>query len=113
MAGARRPSAKRRAPRAAARQPTRHTMDACRRAVSALHECKRSIGLQPRQCYPRTGYKGTCDELEFGLKKCLAMQADSRDAAVLYNASAPREARIAANKRLQKKLQKYNFDCIP
>ena len=76
----------------------------CSTPREALNACKRELGLLPRQCYP-SSYKGQCDRTEFELKKCLAFAADPRDADTLYNASRPREARVAANTRLQKKLK--------
>ena len=80
--------------------------------MDALAECKRNLGLQPRQCYAPE-HRGQCDAAEFGLKKCLAYAANARDAAVLYDTKAPRQARVDANKRLQKKLQRFNQPCIP
>ena len=76
----------------------------CGTARDALDACKRELGLHPRQCYP-SSYKGQCDAVEFELKKCLAFAADPRDATLLYDASRPREVRVAANARLQKKLK--------
>ena len=66
----------------------------------------------PRQCYPKTGYQGECDSAEFNLKQCLAFAANERDAAILYNAASPRQARVEANARLQKRLQRHNQPCI-
>ena len=71
------------------------------------------MGLFAKQCYPPGKYKGECDKLEFELKKCRAYEANARDAAVLYNPKAPRDARVEANKRLQKKLQRFNEPCQP
>ena len=48
----------------------------CKSAYDALHACKASVGLLPRQCYPASGYKGECDPLEFQLKRCLAFDAN-------------------------------------
>jgi hypothetical protein len=76
----------------------------CGTARDALNACKRELGLHPRQCYP-SSYKGQCDAAEFELKQCLAFAADPRDAKLLYDASRPREVRVAANARLQKKLK--------
>ena len=86
---------------------------ACSKPLAALDACKRELGLLPKQCYPRHGYDGRCDVAEFELKRCRAYDASPRDAAVLYNAKAPRQARVEANARLQKKLQRYNFECTP
>ena len=77
----------------------------CGTARDALNACKRELGLHPRQCYPPSSYKGQCDAAEFELKQCLAFIADPRDAKLLYDASTPREVRVAANARLQKKLK--------
>ena len=85
----------------------------CKSAYDALHACKASVGLLPRQCYPASGYKGECDPLEFQLKRCLAFDANERDAAVLYDTRQPRDARVAANARLQKKLRRNHFECTP
>ena len=79
-------------------------MDSCSTPRKALYACKLDLGLHPRQCYP-SSYKGQCDRTEFELKKCEAYAADPRDAKTLYDASRPREARVAANARLQKKLK--------
>lgn len=87
--------------------------DPCKDAMDALHKCKRDIGLLPRQCYPRSGYKGECDMAEYTYKRCLAFAANARDATLLYDVKAPRKERVEANKRLQKKLQKYHFECTP
>jgi hypothetical protein len=76
----------------------------CSTPRDALSACKRELGLHPRQCYP-SSYKGQCDSAEFELKQCLAFAADPRDAKLLYDASRPREVRVAANARLQKKLK--------
>ena len=76
----------------------------CGTPRDALSACKRELGLHPRQCYP-SSYKGQCDSAEFALKQCLAFAADPRDAKLLYDASRPREVRVAANARLQKKLK--------
>ena len=76
----------------------------CGTPRDALSACKRELGLHPRQCYP-SSYKGQCDSAEFELKQCLAFAADPRDAKLLYDASRPREVRVAANARLQKKLK--------
>ena len=76
----------------------------CGEPREALNACKQELGLHPRQCYP-SSYKGQCDAAEFELKKCLAFAADPRDARLLYDTSRPREARVAANARLQKKLK--------
>ena len=86
---------------------------ACNAAESALDACKKSIGLLPKQCYPRQGYDGRCDSLEFELKKCRAFDANARDAALLYNPQAARQARVEANARLQKRLQRFHFECTP
>jgi hypothetical protein len=86
---------------------------ACATPLAALHRCKASLGLLPRQCYPQTGYKGDCDGAEFEWKKCLAYAANAQDAAVLYDARAARGARVAANQRLQKSLRKFNQPCTP
>lgn len=85
----------------------------CAPSLAALHECKNRIGLLPQQCYPPSGYKGECDDMEYALKKCRAFSANARDAAVLYNAQAPRDARVAANARLQKALKRFNKPCTP
>ena len=82
----------------------------CGTARDALNACKRELGLHPRQCYP-SSYKGQCDAAEFELKQCLAFAADPRDAKLLYDASRPREVRVAANARLQKKLK--DQPCFP
>ena len=76
----------------------------CGTPRDALDACKRELGLHPRQCYP-SSYQGQCDAAEFELKKCLAFAADPREATLLYDASRPREVRVAANARLQKKLK--------
>ena len=57
--------------------------DKCREFQAALYACKRSIGLMPEQCYPRT-YDGACDTHEHAFKKCLAYVANCtrRQAAV-------------------------------
>ena len=90
------------------------SMDAaCATPRAALVECKRKLGLLPRQCYPQPGYKGECDTAEFEWKRCLAFAANARDAAVLYDARAPRATRVAANARLQKALRKFNEPCTP
>jgi hypothetical protein len=86
---------------------------ACASSRAALHECKQTLGLLPRQCYPQSGYKGECDKLEFEYKRCLAFSANARDAAVLYNTQAQRGARVEANARLQKALRKFNQPCTP
>ena len=85
---------------------------ACASPRDALHKCKQNLGLFPRQCYP-LGYSGECDRFEFEYKKCLAFAASGRDAAVLYNAQAPRGDRVAANGRLQKALRQFNQPCTP
>ena len=72
----------------------------CGTPRDALSACKRELGLHPRQCYP-SSYKGQCDSAEFELKQCLAFAADPRDAKLLYDASRPREVRVAANARLE------------
>ena len=87
--------------------------DACSTALAALEACKRELGLLPKQCYPRSGYNGQCDKAEFELKRCRAYDANPRDAAVLYNTKADRKARVEANARLQKKLQRHHFECTP
>jgi hypothetical protein len=84
---------------------------ACEEQEKALAACKRELGLHPRQCYPAHGYRGQCDRAEFELKKCKAFAADARDARTLYNHSAPRDARVAANARLQKRLK--DQPCTP
>ena len=76
----------------------------CGEPREALNACKQELGLHPRQCYP-SSYKEQCDAAEFELKKCLAFAADPRDARLLYDTSRPREARVAANARFQKKLK--------
>ena len=86
---------------------------ACAVQREALHECKRALGLLPRQCYPESGYNGSCDRAEFEWKQCLAYAANSRDAELLYNAQASRQERVAANARLQKALRKHNQPCVP
>ena len=83
--------------------------DACSTALAALEACKRELGLLPKQCYPRSGYNGQCDKAEFELKRCRAYDANPRDAAVLYNTKADRKARVEANARLQKKLQRIDL----
>lgn len=88
-------------------------MEACKAKMAALHECKRKIGLLPKQCYPHIGYKGDCDAAEFEFKQCLAHAASPRDAAVLYNTQSSRQARVEANARIQKKLKKFNQPCTP
>ena len=90
-----------------------HAMENCQTQLAALHECKRGLGLHPRQCYPQSGYRGECDANEFALKRCLAYAANPRDAAVLYDAKAPRKDRVDANARLQKKLRRFNEPCTP
>ena len=91
--------------RTAPAAPRRNYMPApCGTPRDALSACKRELGLHPRQCYP-SSYKGQCDSAEFALKQCLAFAADPRDAKLLYDASRPREVRVAANARLQKKLK--------
>ena len=87
-------------------------MAPCSEPLELLHECKRKLGLLPRQCYP-SSYQGQCDAFEFESKKCLAFHANPRDAALLYDARAPRDARVAANARLQKALRKHNQPCTP
>ena len=87
--------------------------DACGESYKKLAECKHKIGLLPKQCYPRTGYRGECDQAEFEFKRCLAFAANARDAKVLYDPKSPREDRVAANARLQKRLQKFNEPCTP
>jgi len=88
--------------------------DHCRDALKDLHDCKRAMGLQPQQCYPRATYHGECDAAEFAFKKCLAYSANSRDAKLLYEStSAPRSDRVAANQRLQAKLKQFNKPCTP
>ena len=86
-------------------------MDACKSKVAALHECKQALGLLPRQCYPQTGYSGTCDQFEFEVKRCLAHAVAPRDAAVLYSTQSSRQARLDANARLQKRLRAFNQPC--
>ena len=83
----------------------------CAAAQKALFDCKKHLGLMPQQCYKPDG--GTCDTEEFQLKKCLAFLYSERDARVLYNTSSNRDERVAANRRLQKKLQKLNVPCTP
>ena len=87
----------------------------CKDKVAALHECKRAIGLFPQQCYPSSpgAYEGTCDAAEYELKKCLATAVSPKDANLLYDATAPRQARVDANARLQKKLRKFIEPCKP
>ena len=92
--------------------PRVDAMDFCKDKVAALHACKRAIGLFPEQCYA-TSYKGTCDAAEYELKKCLATAVSPKDANLLYDATAPRQARVDANARLQKKLRKFNEPCKP
>ena len=87
--------------------------EACTEAMRALHACKRALGLQPNQCYPGKGYGGECDRSEAEFKRCLAYVADPRDAKVLYDSSATRDARVQANLRLQKKLRRFNVPCTP
>ena len=52
--------------------------DKCREFQAALYACKRSIGLMPEQCYPRT-YDGACDTHEHAFKKCLAYVANMHE----------------------------------
>ena len=91
--------------------PTRSDHDRCAPAQKALHACKASLGLLPRQCYKPQG--GSCDAEEFDLKRCLAFLYDERDARVLYNPASQRDARVAANQRLQKKLKRFDVPCTP
>ena len=85
----------------------------CKDSLRALDACKQQLGLLPKQCYPSAGYRGECDKAEFALKRCHAFAANARDAAVLYNTESPRQARVEANARLQKKLKKFNEPCTP
>ena len=86
-------------------------MSPCSSERAALTDCKKALGLLPLQCYPHTGYKGTCDSFEFNLKKCRANNVDPRDARTLYDPNARREDRVAANARLQKRLK--DQPCTP
>ena len=86
---------------------------ACAEAQASLFACKKALGLMPYQCYPTKGYGGGCDDPEHAYKRCLATAADPRDARVLYDASAPRQARVEANLRIQKKLRKIDVPCQP
>ena len=92
-------------------QPSSSGPTSCKEVLAALHDCKKQLGLMPKQCYPSSGYKGECDANEFNYKRCLAYEANSRDAALLYNVKASREDRVAANARLQKKLRKFDEPC--
>ena len=87
--------------------------EACQASIAALHKCKQSLGLLPRQCYPPSGYSGACDAAEYELKRCMAYAVSPRDAALLYNAKAPRAARVDANARLQQKLKRFHKPCTP
>ena len=91
--------------------PSKLDHNACAAAQQALHKCKASLGLLPQQCYKEKS--ASCDHEEFHLKKCLAMLYDERDAKVLYNPNSSREDRVAANRRLQKKLKKFDVPCHP
>ena len=83
----------------------------CASEQRALIACKEKLGLLPRQCY-KVGLD-TCDAEEFGLKKCYAFLHDPRSAAILYDPMSDRDSRFAANKRLQKKLQRVHQPCQP
>lgn len=85
----------------------------CAAAQHALFECKKRVGLLPQQCYPAKGYKGDCDEFEFAYKRCLTTVADPIDARVLYDPKSPRQDRVQANLRLQKKLKAFDVPCRP
>jgi len=89
--------------------PSKEAHQVCAPAQKALYDCKASLGLLPQQCYKPKG--GTCDSEEFQLKKCLSFLYNERDARVLYNTNAARDERVAANRRLQKQLERFNVQC--
>ena len=84
--------------------------EACPVHKRNLWECKRQIGLEPRDPYPASGYQGQCGEFEYLLKKCFAFKfCDQRgDARRVYDHSSPRSERVESNKQLQKCLLKVN-----
>ena len=92
-------------------RPAKPSFETCTPAQQALFDCKQKLGLLPRQCY-RPEHHGACDAEEFEFKKCLAFAADPKSALLLYNTSTPRDQRVAANARIQKKLRAFNEPCV-
>jgi hypothetical protein len=88
------------------------TQGQCAGAFAAVYHCKKEYGFQPQACYPES-YDGQCDRVESELKKCMAFVVDPSAAAVFYDSSRTRSERSAANKVLQKKLQKVMPKCTP
>ena len=74
----------------------------------ALAQCKWSLGIAVSDPYPQS-YDGRCEEAEHDLKKAISFHLDSRAARVLYDPTAPREARVEANKQLQPKLARHRW----
>eukprot|EP00729_Bicosta_minor_P020723 gene20723-16021_t len=86
--------------------------DHCATAFANVYTCKKEHGLSPNACYPAT-YRGQCDFVEGELKKCLSFAVDKRAAEIYFDTSNPRAERVAANKILQKKLQRFIPQCTP
>ena len=84
----------------------------CAAAFADVYTCKKEHGLSPTACYPST-YRGQCDFVEGELKRCVSFAVAPREAAIYFDTTNSRADRVAANKVLQKKLQKFIPKCTP
>lgn len=77
-------------------------------AQASLANCKWSLNLEVADPYPQH-YDGRCDSAEYDLKKAISFQLHPKAASVLYDRDASREARVAANRILQPKLERFRW----